>query len=305
MSSAQMLPVPMTLANSAPDENHDGKSVNSPSSCLSRDQAEHLLIQHLDLLDRLTAFAAKRNGIQESDREDLGSWIKLRLIENDYSILCKFRGISRFSTYLTTVVMGLARDYRIQRWGRWRPSIKAQRLGETAVLLERLLERDRYSLEEAIEILKTNHGITASRTHLRELAIELPQRQLRPRLEAITTHLLCAEEVVSKPQRGRRRLARLRVQLETALQNLPDQDRLLLKLHYGHGLAIAALAPILRLPQRSLYSRRNRVLRQLRRQLEAKGLRWPDIAELLAWNGIDLDGLAGRDELAREKEHLG
>ena len=44
--------------------------------------------------------------------------MKLKLIENDYAILAKFQGKAKLSTYLTTVIHNMFRDYRIQKWGR-------------------------------------------------------------------------------------------------------------------------------------------------------------------------------------------
>lgn len=291
MPSARTVSTPYAAAVNRATVNPTVDSPDSEPLQLGRDQAEHLLLQHLDLLDRLTPFAARRNGFPEADREDLDSWIKLRLIGNDYSILRKFRGTSRFSTYLTTVVMNLARDYRIQRWGRWRPSVKAQRLGKTAVLLERLLERERHCLEQAIEMLRINHGVKIPAAQLRDLALELPQRQQRPRLESTPMHLFPAEETASEPRLSRQQLARFKERLEVVLHGLPDQDRLLLKLHYCDGIAITVLATSFRLPQRSLYSRRNRLLRQLRRELEGQGLGWTNIKELLDWSALDFGKL--------------
>ena len=44
------------------------------------------------------------------------------------------------------VIQRLFLDARIAKWGKWRPSVSARRLGGVAVLLERLLTRDGLSL---------------------------------------------------------------------------------------------------------------------------------------------------------------
>ncbi len=260
---------------------------------LSRQQAEQLLLQHIALLDQLTTFAARRHGILPSEREDADGWIKLRLVENNYSILRKFRGGSQFSTYLTTVVLNLARDYRIRYWGRWRLSGQARHIGGAAVLLDCLCNRDGHSLDEAIEMLRSNYGITASRESLCELALELPQRQLRPRFEDIEAHVLVAREVNRKPLRYNQRRAELSRHLESVLRDLSHEDRLLLRLHYGHGVTIATLARTFSKPQRSLYSRRNRILRYLRKKLESIGTRWAEIQDIIEWGEIELEVLTG------------
>ena len=80
--------------------------------------------------------------------------MRLRFIENDYAAIRKFRGESSLGTYLTVVVAMLVRDYRVQRWGRWRPSAAARRLGDVAVRLETLVRRNGQAVHEAAETLR-------------------------------------------------------------------------------------------------------------------------------------------------------
>ena len=72
--------------------------------------------------------------------------------------------------------------------------------------------------------------------------------------------------------RIRRRNERLRGELGRSLAELEVADRLLLKMHYESGLRISAIARVLGLKQRELYTRRDRCLRQLQRSLVGAGL---------------------------------
>ena len=65
---------------------------------------EKLLLESLNDLERIAAFACRRSGFQPADTEDFASFVKLKLIENDYAILRKFEGRSAFRTWLTIVV---------------------------------------------------------------------------------------------------------------------------------------------------------------------------------------------------------
>ena len=104
-----------------------------------------VLLSNLGQIDRLVTHLSRKQALLGADSDDFASWVRLRLLEDDYRILRGFRGNSKLSTYLTTVVMNLARDYRIQKWGRWRPSAAAKRLGTVGIQLDTLLHRDGYT----------------------------------------------------------------------------------------------------------------------------------------------------------------
>ena len=112
-------------------------------------------------------------------QEDLSQWVSLKLIDDDYARIRAFQGKCGIRTFLNVVIRSLGRDFRIHLWGPSRDSKNAQRLGMTAMLLERLLNRDGHSLVEAIKILRENQGVPESESELREMAV--PLRPPRPR----------------------------------------------------------------------------------------------------------------------------
>src|SRR5688572_20569032 len=116
---------------------------------------EASFVENLALIDRVAASVARRQGLTGDDAADLSSWIKLKLVESDYAVFGKFRGESSISTYLTAVIATLAHDYRVQRWGRWRPSAAARRKGSVAMRLEALVHRQGHDLRQAAEALRT------------------------------------------------------------------------------------------------------------------------------------------------------
>ncbi len=136
----------------------------------------------LPRIDRIITRTARRLALGRDEAEDFGSWVRLRLIEDDYRVIRGFAGRSSIATYLTAVVQNLACDYRMRHWGRWRPSAAAERLGVEAVWLEVLRERDGFSLDEAVEKLLADYGTRRSRAELVDLAGRLPRR-VRTRLE--------------------------------------------------------------------------------------------------------------------------
>ena len=75
-------------------------------------------------------FLSRRNRLGTDEREDFTSYAMLKLVENDYARLRKYRGDSSFRTYLTVVMQRLFLDYRTQKWGKWRPSTTATPRGD-------------------------------------------------------------------------------------------------------------------------------------------------------------------------------
>lgn len=250
-----------------------------------------LLEQHFDLiwqrLDRLSRFS----GLPELETEEFRSWALFKLVENDYCILASWEGRSSFPTFLTVVLVNLLRDYRIHIWGKWRPSAAAHRQGPEAVLLERLYIRDSLPLDEAIERMRTEHGVSLSRAELERMATSLRQRTGRWWIgEEELLQIPVDGQVASRIEDSERARTEERVRelLAPLLQSLPAHDRLLLKLYYWDGLSMAAISPLLGRPQRELYSVRDKCLKKLRRNLESAGLSPDQVRELLGCSHLDL-----------------
>ena len=253
---------------------------------------EALYERRLGQIEGVLSWVARRFCMAPDEAEEFRSWAHLRLIEDDYRALRGFAGRSSLATYLTSVVQNLARDHRMKRWGRWRPSAAAERLGLVAVQLETLVERDGFSLDEAVEMLRANHGVRRSRIELVELAAKLPPR---PRLEFAGGEAVAAAASGSRADEGVRETERLRIlqrarrELGRCLAELDVEDRLVLKMHYQDGLTISAIAAALDLDQRRLYSRRDRCRRELKKCLEGPGLDAAEVLEALGWAEAELE----------------
>ena len=250
--------------------------------------SERLLLDQLPLIERVVASICRRNCCYGEDAEDFSSEVKMRLIQNDYEVLAKFRGKSSLATYLSTVVHNLFRDFRIAKWGKWRPSAAAQRLGEVAVQLEILTTRDQLSLDEAIEMLVINFGVAESREELMDIAGKLPQR-LRPSFylsEELDT-FPSADGADSRLEESQliTSLARTGRALRNALGRLEPEDRKLLQMRFADGLKVTEIARILRLERRPLYSRFEKCLRKLRQAMEEQGISSELIREIVGRDG--------------------
>ncbi len=237
---------------------------------------------NLDLVERALRWTSRRHRLAPEDAEELRSIVFLKLIEDDYAVLRKFRGESRLGTYLTTVVQRQALDYLNAKWGKWRPSRAARRMGDVALRLETLIARDGRTPDEAIETLRAEARPAPSRAKLERIVSRLPARRPR-RLEPLdAAGRLASDErtdAAVERQEDARLLGRARARLADLLATLPDEDRRILELRYEEGLKVSQIAARLELEQRPLYRRIERCLGALRRDLEAEGVTRRLVAE--------------------------
>ncbi|HST61215.1 MAG TPA: hypothetical protein VLK84_21105, partial [Longimicrobium sp.] len=209
---------------------------------------EVAFIEQLSWIEKISFLVCRRHGLWDADAEDFAGWVKTRIIENDYAVLRQFRGESQLRTYLAAVITHLFSAYMRERRGRWRPSVAAQRYGSPAVELETLVRRDGYSLAQAGERLRT-----ANRTHLSDLELarllaNLPERApLRPievYADAVwdsTPSNNRADDRVTASEAVTWR-AELSAAVQRAMEHLPKEERIIVRMHYGSGHTIGDVA---------------------------------------------------------------
>jgi RNA polymerase sigma factor for flagellar operon FliA len=241
---------------------------------LAAGNPKELFLENLGTIDEIVTFVANRHRLTQDEREELAAGVRLKLVDDDYAVLRKFAGRSSLKTYLAAVITRYLLDLRNERLGRWRPSVEARRRGPVAVLLERMMSRDGLTFEEAMESLRTNHGVRDSRQALEAmcpLTVRPPRRFVgEEHLDAATT---------ADPETAA--IARLdrdavKDEVETALRGVLSrrnpQERLILKLRFEDGFRIVKIATLLGLDQKSLYRQLDRIVAELRTSLEADGV---------------------------------
>lgn len=244
---------------------------------------EQLFLSELALIERVIAWVCMRRCLHGADAEDFASTVKLRFIENDYEILGRFEGRSSLKTYLTAVVNHLYLDFQTQRYGKWRPSAEARRLGPVALRLESLLYRDGLTFEEACGVLLTNFRVAESRDALYEMSRKLPRRTDRRSLLDGNGEPPEPQGPSALEQAERRVMAeKTFLALRRAVGRVPPRDRIMLRLLYEQELSVADAARVRGEEQKAIYRRRDALLKKLRRDVEAEGVRCEDVRELLS-----------------------
>lgn len=231
---------------------------------------EQLFLANLPTIENLVQLVARQQRMTWAEAEDFASIVRLRLIENNYAIIRKFRGGSTLRTYLTVVIARQALDYRDACWGRWRPSRVARRMGRTAVKLEKLIVRDGLSVDDAWQ------AVPAAETAKDSLRLRAFAERLQPRVRRHWVSIDDLDEAhagAADPEvDGLLNDSRVTGALARALRSLTPDDSRLLKLRFTDGLAISTIARQEGIDQASLYRRVASLLRRLRRDLEGSGI---------------------------------
>ncbi len=185
----------------------------------------------LAVLDSVISSTTRR--LRPQDAEDFRQTVYLRLIERDGDLFERFRGDSSLKTYLFVVVRRMRLDWQNQAYGKWRPSVAARRAGATGIALDRLLNRDGFSVDEAIEHLRAGRR-RIDETELRQLAASLPRRWRKDiaATEFSDEAQVAAFEDPVEERKGADAARARRTALRQALARLDARDRELIRLRF-------------------------------------------------------------------------
>ena len=226
----------------------------------------------LVLLGEVIRGVVRRGRLLPPDAEDFSQSVQLRFLETAYEAFARFDGRSSLRTYLTTVVWRLLLDWRTAAYGKWRPSAAARRLGPQAVRLDRLLNRDGLTVDEAIQVASLAPEALADHV-LRLMAERLPRRRRHIRVPDDVLQLVAREFPDPIEARERAMKARqARIALGRAVNHLNPEERRLMALRYRQSLTVREIADLLDLDARRLYRTFDRLVGKLRRDMGAGGV---------------------------------
>lgn len=263
-----------------------------PSVQTREDDAARRYLEALPTIERIAAFVARRSHLPPVEAEDFVAEVRMRFFDDNYAIIRRFEDRQSFSTYVTTVIFRLVHHYRVAQWGKWRPSAEAKRMGEQAIVLERLLTRDGFSLQEAINILTIRDGALVSASQLEAIYLRLPLRNPRPMI--VSTDV--PPEARSMDSADDRVLLRDRVRvaqsvvavLDRMIGQMDAEDQLVLQMRFWQGMKVPDIARSLHIEQKRLYKRLDRLFFALRRSLENAGIDSGVAIDLISHSTSDL-----------------
>jgi RNA polymerase sigma factor (sigma-70 family) len=280
----------MSVPRAYVDTFFDNSALPSPSVPTSMPEPMDpgtLFLENLRWIEKVAGIVCRKHGVWGDDAEDFASVAKMKLMENDYADLRKFRGDCSATTYIATLVVRRFHEYAREKWGRWRNSAAAEREGQLAKDLETLVHRDGCTLAQAAEQLRSAGKTELSDAELARILGRLPARQpMRP--QEVSTPLIenapageSADSGIGGMELDRHKSALLAA-LFKVMEQLPAEERHILRMRFGDGRSVADVARALRLEQKPLYRRIDQLRAKLKTDLERCGVTAEDVRELLA-----------------------
>lgn len=247
-------------------------------------------LAHWEMINRL----AGRRFQQTELAEEAALFVMDGLARDDWSRLRAFTGRSTLATFVTALTLRLLEDFARARFGRVKPPLWVCRLGGIWLTLFRLLCLERFSPDEAVALIGNRQPgqMRVAEEAAYRLLGEIPscgeQRGEQTELNEHTT-LPDAEGECSAPehqleQEERHHLftilgrilfddaageadPRLLERIATAGISLEPKERLLLKLCYRDGVAVAEAGRMLGWNRYQVHGRLRRLLERLRQDL--------------------------------------
>jgi DNA-directed RNA polymerase specialized sigma24 family protein len=255
-----------------------------PDRVLEPDESD-LFVLHLPTIHAVVASVARRHHLRADERDEFFSRVSLALLDRNSEVLREHASTGSMAAYLHVVVSRLFFDYRTETWGRWRPSAAARRQGPVGVLLERLICRDGLPFDTAAQVACVNHGVELTQAELWQVFTSLLPMRVRWQSIPVTdvdvpSHEPGPHEAVLMEQRALTK-ERILAALARGRAALPAEDRLILQMRIDDGYAVSQIATTLGLNRRKLYTRFDKLFRQLREFLFAEGISTEDVSDCL------------------------
>jgi sigma-70-like protein len=137
--------------------------------------------------------------------------------------------------------------------------------------------RDGLTLDQAVQVLQTNHRVVLSEDEIRALSVKLPHRPPprsfvgREVLAQLAQSCVGGDgHIVRREAEGVARV--VESVLRQLVAELPPQDRIILRLHCEEGFSWTDISRFLQIPQRALYDRKDKLLKGMQTELRRRGL---------------------------------
>jgi len=239
-----------------------------------------------DILEKIEA-VCKRHFYTENDRNECYIFVLDSLGADNFKRLRAFKGKSKLSTYLYSLVNSLAIDFRRKRYGRRRIPSAVLKLGKWAEAVYRLVCWQKFSVDDAYDFLQVDGLFEGSYEQFQQ---EIALIQKAPCRE--NTSFMSMDDCGGKPSRDmqdtgsnpletlirklnrEKRIKAVKVIRETT-DSLPENDQLLIRLVFGSDHPVRVAAKVIDLSASAARRRLKRLLIKYRENLLAAGIREP------------------------------
>jgi RNA polymerase sigma factor (sigma-70 family) len=243
------------------------------------------ILSSSDVLKKIET-VCKRHFSTDNDVNECFIFVIDSLRSQDYKRLRAFKGNSKLTTYLYTLVNSLVIDFRRKKFGRRRIPAPVRKLGQWAEVVYRLICWQRFSVDDAFGFLQVDGLYEGSYDRFRQQIIPIqnapcrrnPSYQSIDNPESSASHLSDTrsnpmDTLLEKLDLARR--VRAAGIIRNITQELSEKDQLLVRLVYGSDHSVRAAAAAVGLSTTAVRNRLKRLLSLYRERLLAEGIREP------------------------------
>ena len=237
-----------------------------------------------DILEKIDAIC-KRHFSAENDCDECYIYVIDGLKADNYRRLKAFRGKSKLSTYLYSLVNSLVIDFRRKKYGRRRIPTAVVRLGKWAEAVYRLICWQKFSMDDAYDFLQIDGLYDGNyEQFLRDIvpiqnapcredpsfkSMDDPHRNPFGKIAAAGANPL--ESLLVKLDR-KRRVEAIKIIRETT-RKLPEKDQLLVRLVFASEHPMRSAAKVTGLSTSAARQRLRRLLLAYKESLLTAGIR--------------------------------
>jgi RNA polymerase sigma factor (sigma-70 family) len=239
-----------------------------------------------DILQKIEA-ACRRHFSAESDQDECYIFVLDSLKADNFKRLRAFKGKSKLTTYLFSLINSLVIDYRRKQYGRRRIPAAVAKLGTWAEAVYRLVCWQKFSIDDAYDFLQVEGLYPGSYDRFVQEIEPIRHAPCRenPSFQSLDTSGSDAlqdpdpagsnplESLIRKLDRAKRVKA-LGIIRETS-EKLPESDRVLVRLVFGSDQPLSAAAKIVDLSVSAARKRLRTLLLHYKKNLLAAGIREP------------------------------
>jgi RNA polymerase sigma factor (sigma-70 family) len=237
-----------------------------------------------DILEKIEA-VCKRHFYTENDRHECYIFVLDSLRAENFKRLRAFKGKSKLTTYLYSLVNSLAIDFKRKRYGRRRIPSAVVKLGKWAEAVYRLVCWQKFSIDDAYDFLKIDELFTGSYEQFQQAVEPIQKAPCRENPSFMSTDdyggdpLRKISDADSNPLENmiqkldrQRRLKAVKV-IRATTGALPENDQLLVRLIFGSGHPVRVAAKTIGLSASATRRQLKRLLIKYRENLLAAGIR--------------------------------
>jgi RNA polymerase sigma factor (sigma-70 family) len=233
----------------------------------------------------------------ENEALELSGQVLDTLQKDDYRVLRQFKGNSKLSTYLTTIVARHAVDMVRKKRGRGREKERAQAFGETGLMVYELVMVQGCGCGEAHARLQNEHGVQVPLEEIEAMVDKIKGKrpdqptgpvvkEAMPGKEGDKDAFIIADTSAEPAgqMEEEERMEMVDDVVKGIIRDLNGEERLILRMRFPTGSGddkkpakVAAIAKALGITEKATYKRITRILKKCRAILEQKGVAVDDL----------------------------